>query len=122
MPMSLTLSTIEDRYQLIARIATGGMGEVFLAHDAVLARDVAVKLLHLQLAGDRGFVDRFRREARAAAILNHPNIVGVYDWGTTNGTYFMVMEFVRGHNLRALLVEYNRLEPLQVVEAVLPVL
>jgi len=122
MRMSLTLSTIEGRYELIARIATGGMGEVFLAHDAVLARDVAVKLLHTQLAGDHGFVDRFRREARAAAILNHPNIVGVYDWGSTGDTYFMVMEFVQGMNLRTLLLQQGRLEPSQVVEVSMQVL
>src|SRR5207237_5675432 len=89
------------------------MGEVYRAHDAVLARDVAIKLLHPQLAGDRGFVERFRREARAAAILNHPSIVGVYDWGSTDGTYFMVMEYVQGMNLRSLLAEYERLEPAQ---------
>ncbi|MGH2555283.1 MAG: Stk1 family PASTA domain-containing Ser/Thr kinase, partial [Actinomycetota bacterium] len=115
-------STIEGRYQVIARVASGGMGEVFRAHDAVLARDVAVKVLHPQLAGDRGFVERFRREARAAAILNHPSIVGVYDWGATDGTYFMVMEFVQGTNLRSLLTEYGRLEPGQVVEVCLQVL
>jgi serine/threonine-protein kinase len=115
-------STIEGRYQVITRVASGGMGEVYRAHDAVLARDVAVKVLHPQLAGDRGFVERFRREARAAAILNHPSIVGVYDWGTTDGTYFMVMEFVQGTNLRSLLVEYGRLEPAQVVEVCLQVL
>jgi beta-lactam-binding protein with PASTA domain/predicted Ser/Thr protein kinase len=115
-------STIEGRYQVITRVASGGMGEVYRAHDAVLARDVAVKILHPQLAGDRGFVERFRREARAAAILNHPSIVGVYDWGSTDGTYFMVMEFVQGTNLRSLLVEYGRLEPAQVVEVCLQVL
>jgi serine/threonine-protein kinase len=115
-------STIEGRYQVITRVASGGMGEVFRAHDAVLARDVAVKVLHPQLAGDRGFVERFRREARAAAILNHPSIVGVYDWGSTDGTYFMVMEFVQGTNLRSLLSEYGRLEPAQVVEVCLQVL
>jgi serine/threonine-protein kinase len=109
-------STIEGRYQVINRIASGGMGEVYRAHDAVLARDVAIKVLHPQLAGDRGFVDRFRREARAAAILNHPNVVGVYDWGSTDGTYFMVMEYVQGTNLRTVLGEYARLEPGQVVE------
>src|SRR5947199_1353031 len=98
------------------------MGEVFRAHDAVLGREVAIKFLHPHLAGDRGFVDRFRREARAAAILNHPNIVGVYDWGTADDTYFMVMEFVRGTNLRALLAEHGRLAPAQVVEVALPVL
>jgi serine/threonine protein kinase len=115
-------STIEGRYQVITRVASGGMGEVFRAHDAVLARDVAVKILHPQLAGDRGFVERFRREARAAAILNHPSIVGVYDWGTTDGTYFMVMEYVQGTNLRSLLSEYGRLEPAQVVEVCLQIL
>ena len=81
---------------LVERIAAGGMGEVFRAHDAVLAREVAIKVLHRSLAGDQGFVDRFRREARAAASLSHPNIVGVYDWGAVDGIYFMVMEFVRG--------------------------
>jgi serine/threonine-protein kinase len=115
-------TTIDGRYQIITRIASGGMGEVFRAHDAVLAREVAIKVLHPHLAGDHGFVDRFRREARAAAILNHPSIVGVYDWGTTEDTYFMVMEFVRGTNLRALLSELGRLEPSQVVDVALPVL
>jgi serine/threonine-protein kinase len=116
-------STVDGRYQVITKVAAGGMGEVYRAHDAVLGREVALKVLHPQLAGDRGFVDRFRREARAAAVLNHPNIVGVYDWGTTdNGTYFMVMEYVPGHNLRALLAEYGRLEPQQVGEVTLQVL
>jgi beta-lactam-binding protein with PASTA domain/predicted Ser/Thr protein kinase len=115
-------STIEGRYQVITRIASGGMGEVYRAHDAVLARDVALKVLHPQLAGDRGFVERFRREARAAAVLNHPNVVGVYDWGSTEGTYFMVMEYVQGTNLRTILGEYGRLEPAQVVEICLQVL
>src|SRR2546425_9442391 len=112
--LSVIESTIDGRYQIITRIASGGMGEVFRAHDAVLAREVAIKVLHPHLAGDRGFVDRFRREARAAAILNHPSIVGVYDWGTTEDTYFMVMEFVRGTNLRAVLSQYQRLAPAQV--------
>ena len=77
------------------RVAAGGMGEVFRAHDAVLAREVAIKVLHRSLAGDQGFVDRFRHEARAAASLSHPNIVAVYDWGAVDGIYYMVMEFVR---------------------------
>src|SRR2546426_7383740 len=120
--VSVIETAIEGRYQIITRVASGGMGEVYRAHDAVLARDVAIKLLHPQLAGDRGFVDRFRREARAAAILNHPSIVGVYDWGTTEDTYFMVMEFVRGTNLRTVLSESERLEPAQVIDVCLPVL
>jgi beta-lactam-binding protein with PASTA domain/predicted Ser/Thr protein kinase len=120
--LAVITSTIEGRYQIITRVASGGMGEVYRAHDAVLDREVAVKVLHPHFAGDRGFVDRFRREARAAAILNHPNIVGVYDWGSTDGTYFMVMEYVQGTNLRALLTEYERLEPSQVIDVCLPVL
>jgi eukaryotic-like serine/threonine-protein kinase len=120
--VSLTQSTVDGRYQIVARIAAGGMGEVFRAHDAVLGREVAIKILHPQYAGDQGFVDRFRREARSAAILSHPNVVGVYDWGLTDGTYFMVMEFVRGHNLRAVLLEHGRLEAAQVVEVAVQVL
>jgi serine/threonine-protein kinase len=115
-------STIDGRYQVITRIASGGMGEVYRAHDAVLGREVALKVLHPQFAGDRGFVERFRREARAAAILNHPNVVGVYDWGSTDGTYFMIMEFVRGVNLRALLSHHGRLEPAQVSDVAVQVL
>ena len=120
--MPLIAPTIEDRYQIVTKVASGGMGEVYRGHDPVLSRDVAIKVLHPHLAGDRGFVDRFRREARSAGILNHPNIVGVYDWGSTNGTYFMVMEFVPGVTLRAVLNEVGRLRPMQVLEVAIPVL
>ncbi len=119
MRVSVIESTIEGRYQIVTRIASGGMGEVYRAHDSVLGREVAIKVLHPQFAGDPGFVERFRREARASAILSHPNIVGVFDWGSTDGTYFMVMEYVRWLNLRTLLTEYGRLEPAQVVEVAL---
>src|SRR5256886_2647144 len=122
MSSSTIQSTVAGRYQVAGRIASGGMGEVYRAHDAVLAREVAIKVLHPQFAHDRGFVERFRREARAAAILNHPNIVGVYDWGSTDGTYFMVMEYVPGTNLRSLLAEHGRLDASQVVEVTTQVL
>jgi serine/threonine-protein kinase len=99
------------------------MGEVFRARDSVLDRDVAIKVLHRNLAGDPGFIDRFRREARAAALLSHPNIVAVHDWGATStGTYFMVMEFVRGRNLRDLLSANEHLEPQQALEVLLQIL
>src|SRR5262249_32277559 len=98
-----TLLPLDGRYHVLERIAAGGMGEVFRAHDAVLAREIAIKVLHRSLAGDPGFVDRFRREARAAAALSHPNIVAVYDWGAVDGIYYMVMEYVRGRGLRELL-------------------
>jgi serine/threonine-protein kinase len=96
------------------------MGEVFLAHDAVLARQVAIKVLHRSLAGDQAFVDRFRREARAAASLSHPNIVAVYDWGSVDGIYYMVMEYVRGRSARDLLNAQgsHRLQPAQAGEVV----
>jgi beta-lactam-binding protein with PASTA domain len=110
------LITLDGRYHVIERIASGGMGEVFRAHDAVLAREVAIKILHRSLAGDPAFVDRFRREARAAAGLSHHNIVAVYDWGAVDGIYYMVMEYVRGASVRHLLNERGRLEPAQAVE------
>jgi beta-lactam-binding protein with PASTA domain len=100
----------------VGKIAAGGMGEVFRAHDTVLAREVAIKVLHRSLAGDQGFVDRFRREARAAATLNHPNIVAVYDWGAVDGIYYMVMEYVRGRSVRDLLNARVRMEPAQAAE------
>src|SRR5438093_1746176 len=118
----MSLTTVDGRYQVIARIASGGMGEVFRAHDSVLAREVAVKVLHRTLAGDGTFIERFRREARAAANLSHLNIVSVHDWGATDGTYFMIMEYVRGPNLRELLAAHGRLEPAQAVEVLLQML
>jgi serine/threonine-protein kinase len=98
------------------------MGEIFRAHDAVLAREVAVKVLHPNLASDPGFVDRFRREARAAAGLSHPNIVGVHDWGAVDGVYFMIMEFVRGQSLREVLAAEGLLAPAQAGDVLLQVL
>jgi beta-lactam-binding protein with PASTA domain/serine/threonine protein kinase len=108
--------TLDGRYHMVERVAAGGMGEVFRAHDAVLAREVAVKVLHRSLAGDPAFVDRFRREARAAAGLAHPNIVAVYDWGAVDGVYYMVMEYVRGPSVRHLLNEQGRMEPAQAAD------
>jgi serine/threonine-protein kinase len=98
------------------------MGEVFRAHDAVLERDVAIKVLHRQLAGDRGFVERFRREARAAASLSYPNIVGVHDWGAVDGIYYMVMEYVRGLSARDVLNAEGVLAPAQTVDVLLQTL
>jgi eukaryotic-like serine/threonine-protein kinase len=113
----LRLTTLDGRYHVIDRIAAGGMGEVFRARDAVLDREVAIKVLHRSLAGDQGFVERFRREARAAASLSHPNIVAVHDWGAVDGIYYMVMEYVRGRAVRDLLNTQGRLEPAQAADA-----
>jgi eukaryotic-like serine/threonine-protein kinase len=116
------LTTLDGRYRILERIAAGGMGEVFRAHDAVLAREVAIKILHRSLAGDADFIDRFRREARAAAVLNHPNIAGVYDWGAVDGIYYMTMEFVRGQSLRELVAARGRLLPAQAADVLVQVL
>ncbi|CAN5558653.1 Stk1 family PASTA domain-containing Ser/Thr kinase [soil metagenome] len=99
------------RYELHRRIARGGMAEVFLARDQLLDRPVAVKVLFPEFATDPAFVERFRREAQAAANLNHPNIVGVYDWGEETGTYFIVMEFIEGRSLSEILGAEGQLHP-----------
>ncbi len=99
------------RYELHRRIGRGGMAEVHLARDQLLDRPVAVKVLFPEFATDPSFVERFRREAQAAANLNHPNIVGVYDWGEAEGTYFIVMEFVDGRSLAEIVRAEGPLHP-----------
>src|ERR1051325_9129555 len=93
-------TVFNGRYALQRQLARGGMADVFLARDELLDRPVAVKVLFPEFASDPAFVERFRREAQAAANLNHPNIVAVYDWGQEAGTYFIVMEYVEGQTLR----------------------
>jgi serine/threonine-protein kinase len=100
---------INDRYELVQRIGRGGMADVFLGRDLLLDRDVAVKVLFPEHAVDPNFVERFRREAQSVAGLNHPNIVGVYDWGQTGNTYFMAMEFVKGRTLAEALKRQGRM-------------
>jgi serine/threonine-protein kinase len=99
------------RYEIRRHIARGGMAEVYLAHDRLLDRPVALKVLFPELSVDRAFVERFRREAQAAANLTHPNIVSVYDWGEEGNTYFIVMEYVDGRPLSALLRQEGTLLP-----------
>ncbi len=91
---------IAGRYRLEGVLGRGGMSSVYWAHDSVLERDVAVKVLHEQLSGDPDHVERFRREARAIASLSHPNIVTVVDRGQVDGSEFIVFELVRGLNLK----------------------
>src|SRR5271157_3535463 len=100
-----------ERYELNHLIARGGMAEVYRAQDRLLERPVALKVLFPELSVDRSFVDRFRREARAAANLSHPNIVPVFDWGEDSGTYFIVMEFVDGRPLSSILRTAGPLHP-----------
>ena len=101
-----------DRYRLIALIGVGASGEVYLADDTQLRRQVAVKVLHRVLAGDEVFLDRFRAEAQTAASLNHPNIVAVHDWGE-DGMPFLVTEYLGGGSLRAMLDQAGSLTPSQ---------
>ena len=98
-----TPRVFSNRYELTHLIARGGMAQVYRARDRLLDRPVALKVLFPELSIDRAFVERFRREAQAAANLSHPNIVPVFDWGEDTGTYFIVMEFIDGEPLSALL-------------------
>ncbi|MFN2389178.1 MAG: protein kinase, partial [Actinomycetota bacterium] len=103
--------TFHGRYRLAGKIAAGGMGSVYTATDERLSRRVALKLLRPDLAEDPRFVERFRREARAAAALSHPNIAGVFDYGQEEGHHFIVMELVDGPDLARLLREEGPFEP-----------
>ncbi len=116
---------IDQRYEVTSRIARGGMATVYRAVDRRLDRDVALKIMHPHLAEGSDVVARFRREARAAARLTHPGIVGVYDQGSDGDTAYLTLEHVDGPNLRAVLKERGTLplgEAMDVVEAVLDAL
>lgn len=108
--------TINDRYQIIRTIGEGGMANVYLAHDIILDRDVAVKVLRGDLAGDEKFVRRFQREAISASSLSHPNIVEMYDVGEDNGKYFIVMEYVEGKTLKSLIKRRGALTLSEVID------
>jgi eukaryotic-like serine/threonine-protein kinase len=118
-------TTVDGRYSRLGRLGGGGMGEVYLAHDALLGREVALKVLRETYAGSAEFVERFRREAQHAAALAHPNIVQVYDAGeTADGEPYMAMEHMPGGTLRDRLLERGALPPgtaaavaLQIAEA-----
>ncbi|MDE3064516.1 MAG: Stk1 family PASTA domain-containing Ser/Thr kinase [Acidobacteriota bacterium] len=100
-----------SRYQVTHLIARGGMALVYRAQDLLLNRPVALKILYPELSADPNFVERFRREAQAAANLSHPNIVPVFDWGEEDGTYFIVMELVEGTSLADVLRGSRTLTP-----------
>ena len=106
---------LSGRYRLIAPVGTGASAQVFLADDVRLRRRVAVKVLHAALADDDAFLRRFRAEAQAAAALNHPNIVAVYDWGDDDGAPYIVTEYLGGGSLRAVLDQGVRLSQSQVL-------
>ena len=105
-------TVVNNRYSIVRPLGDGGMARVYLAHDEVLDRDVALKVLWEYFASDEEFVDRFKREARSAASLSHPNIVQVYDRGETeNGTAYMAMEYVPGGTLKERISREGPLSP-----------
>jgi serine/threonine-protein kinase len=97
-------SLFDRRYRIVRKLGTGGMANVYLAEDEVLGRRVAIKILNDRHAGDDQFVERFRREAKNAASLSHPNIVSIYDRGEAEGTYYIAMEYLDGRSLKELIV------------------
>ena len=116
---------LDGRYRILARVARGGMASVYEATDTRLDRTVAVKVMHPGLGDDQEFAERFVREARAAARLNHPHVVGVYDQGddTSDGTdtVFLVMEYVPGHTLRDVIRKESPMAPRRALVLLEPV-
>lgn len=112
---------VNNRYEILKTIGEGGMANVYLAHDTILDRDVAIKVLRGDLANDDKFVRRFQREALSASSLSHPNIVEIYDVGEDDGDYFIVMEYVPGKNLKQLLKRRGSLTVEEVVDIMLQI-
>ena len=100
---------VSGRYRVLRKLGGGGMADVYLCEDLTLGRRVALKVLLQRFLNDATFVERFRREAKAAAGLNHPNLVSIYDWGEVDGTYYIVMEYVEGETLKELIRRRGRL-------------
>ena len=119
----VTTGTIVDgRYEVKERLGSGGMAAVYRAQDLQLGREVALKLLYPRFAEDESFVERFRREASAAAGLQHPNVVSVYDRGEWDGTSYIAMELVTGRTLRELVQETGPMDPVRAIDCTIGVL
>ena len=103
------------RYRLVRPVGAGGMGDVWAAHDMVLGRDVAIKAQELRADGDHAGLERFQREAQSAAVLQHPNVVTIFDSGAEGGTAFLVMELLPGPNIEAHLAERGPLPEQEVI-------
>src|ERR687896_1230268 len=104
MAISFINTLFDGRYRVMRKLGAGGMGNVYLAEDQELGRRVAIKILNDRHANDEQFVERFRREAKSAAGLSHPNIVSIYDRGEAEGTYYIAMEFLDGRTLKQLVL------------------
>src|SRR5438132_2141718 len=115
-------TVVDGRYSIVNRIGSGGMADVYCAEDRQLGRKVALKLLHQRFADDAQFVERFRREASAAAGLSHPNVVSVYDRGSWDGTYYIAMEYLDGRSLKEVVRREGPLAPERAIEIVVQIL
>ncbi|MCW3064020.1 MAG: hypothetical protein JWN32_1192 [Solirubrobacterales bacterium] len=113
---------VDGRYRVLTRIGSGGMADVFVAEDQQLGRKVALKLLHRRFAEDQEFVERFRREASAAAGLQHQNVVGVYDRGRWDDTYYIAMEYLPGRSLKQVIRADAPLDPLRAIDLTIQIL
>ena len=122
MPEVDTGALIDGRYKIVSRLGSGGMADVYLAEDQQLGRKVALKLLHRRFSADPGFVERFRREAQAAAGLQHPNIVSVYDRGSYEETYYIAMEYLPGRSLKQLIRQEAPIEPVRAIDLTIQIL
>ncbi|MEA2493026.1 MAG: eukaryotic-like serine/threonine-protein kinase, partial [Thermoleophilaceae bacterium] len=113
---------VDGRYRITGRIGAGGMADVYCAHDEHLGRDVALKMLHRRFAQDNEFVERFRREASAAAGLQHPNVVNVFDRGEYDGTYYIAMELLRGRTLKELISQEAPFDQIRALDITVQIL
>lgn len=115
-------TVIDERYKVLSRIGAGGMAEVFCVQDQSLGRKVALKLLYPRFASDAEFVERFRREASSAASLQHPNVVGIFDRGQWDGTYYIAMEYLPGRTLKEIIREEGPLDPVRAIDLTVQIL
>src|SRR6187397_1915110 len=111
---TLINTLFDGRYRIVRKLGSGGMANVYLAEDEDLGRRVAIKILNERYANDDLFIERFRREAKSAAALSHPNIVSVYDRGEAEGTYYIAMEVIEGRSLKELIMTRG---PLPIAQA-----
>ncbi|MEA2479179.1 MAG: eukaryotic-like serine/threonine-protein kinase, partial [Thermoleophilaceae bacterium] len=113
---------VDGRYRITGRIGSGGMADVYCADDTHLGREVALKILHRRFSADAEFVERFRREASAAAGLQHPNVVSVFDRGAHDGTYYIAMENVKGRTLKQLVQQDAPLDQRRAIDLTIQIL